>query len=194
MVPSKRSVAGLAAVVAAIGAIGVSSAQAANMDTAHCTFGGTAGVTPAIPLLGPNQGAYTFTAVGGTCSVADPGPTPAEADVSTVNIASQGTFAGSACGTGNAHSTPGQTTITATNSQGNADEFGASGVKIDYDIAFTAGQGVLTVTTGSHADGSGASGNGTVSIQPIGSGPGVCATGFAVEGSAVVSLTDSGVN
>jgi hypothetical protein len=193
----KSSLIALVAVAAWAAFAPSAMAETPGTDVAACTFAGTASTTPGVGW-GPNSGTYAFQTVKGAC-VAEDTTNLTEVEVVLVDIASNGNYTNTMCGTGGAG---GSATISANPAALDLNhEFPAN---IDYTIAFTAGQGILTVTGGSHADGTGASGIGVVSIQPdptqglpdlppppIGPADGKCTHGFVVEGAAVVTLTDT---
>jgi hypothetical protein len=191
----KSSVIALVAVAAWAAFAPSAMAETPGTDVAACTFAGHASMTPGVGWA-PNGGTYSFAIVG--ACVAEDTSNLTEAEVVLVDITSDGDYDNSMCGTGSAG---GSATISANPAALDLNhEFPAN---IDYTIAFTAGQGILTVTGGDHAGGTGASGLGVVSIQPdvtqgwpdlpppIGPANGKCTHGFVVEGAVVVVLPDT---
>lgn len=169
----------VAAVVAAAFVVGPASALAETppVDGAHCAFTGATVSLDAVPIMG-GTGNYHFQGTG-TCALHGDA---AETGVVAIGIDSSGSYVNQVCGTGTAD---GSATIT-----GPSAELPAT---INYHIQFVAGVGVLTVTGGSHADGSGAQGGGGIDITPTNIGGCVTAPalGFNVEGTANVVFNDA---
>ncbi len=165
-----------------------SMAQAATgTGVFTCSFTGSATTSPPVQLVG-GSGSYSFSGPG-SCNISDATDAAENANNQTITISSTGTYTNAVCGTGTAD---GSASITGSNA-----EFPAS---VTYHIDFTAGgqpnQQDLTITGGSHADGSGGTGSGSVQLGPpadtskIGPPPN-CTSAFSVSGNATINATDT---
>jgi hypothetical protein len=178
-------------------------------DRLACAFNGnTTQLTTVLPT--PNTGTYAFSG-SAVCAGADVNSTNDPVG-ENVSISSSGTYNNTKCGTGSA---TGSATFTGSDvppvPPGNHTELPAT---INYTITFGAngvpGQGTLTVTGGSHGDGTGASGTGALQLSPNQADPDACsprdvahagdpagdvaddAEAFAVQGAALVTFPDNG--
>jgi len=155
---------------------GATSALSDNGTVSFSPYGCSGG-TGSLTNVGPSNGCFAFNgnvpakAAPGTCTFTSGGaPAPCAG-----TIASAGTYANIQCGTG---TVSGQATVTTTQ--------GPAVPTFDYTIAFSAGQGTLSI-----GGLNGVTGGGAVSISAVPSPTGcvtVPATGFNVTGDATITF------
>jgi hypothetical protein len=191
---------GLSFILGLVGALAMAVPASAEgpgtADTAVCALNGQA---KAVVNNTGGTGTYHFTSLGGKCVVDDASDRPFETGLASIVITSDGTFTNVVCGTGTAKSSPSARvdavlTPVKTNAKINA-EFPAF---IDYTIDFKAFVGTLSVSGGSHVDGTGASGTGVIQLGPPvpppkvpAPGSGVCTHGFTATGAVSLTLPDN---